>query len=67
MAALVSYAGNEAVAVLLISLGKKNGFRNNCLRMRWVGHSMHLESCIIIDPKLELSQIQILKIHPMRN
>jgi divalent metal cation (Fe/Co/Zn/Cd) transporter len=27
------------------------------LRMRWVGHNMQLESCILVDPKLEFSQI----------
>jgi cation diffusion facilitator family transporter len=29
----------------------------NYLRMRWVGHSLQLESCILVDPKLEFSQI----------
>lgn len=31
------------------------------LRMRWVGHSMHLESSILVDPKLEFSQIHTVK------
>lgn len=33
----------------------------NYLRMRWVGHSLHLESCILINPKLEFSQIQYIR------
>jgi cation diffusion facilitator family transporter len=29
----------------------------NYLRMRWVGHRLHLESCISVDPKVEFTQI----------
>jgi len=28
----------------------------NYLRMRWVGHSLHFESCILVDPNLDISQ-----------
>jgi len=31
------------------------------LRMRWVGHCLHLESCIHVDPTLDFSQVQLIK------
>jgi len=33
----------------------------NYLRLRWVGHSMRLESCILVDSKLEFSQITTIR------
>lgn len=33
----------------------------NYLRMRWVGHCLHLESSVSVDPELELSQIASLR------
>lgn len=33
----------------------------NYLRMRWIGHSLHLESCISIDPNFEFTQIPNLR------
>jgi cation diffusion facilitator family transporter len=33
----------------------------NYLRMRWVGHCLHLESCISIDPDYEFSQVSSLR------
>ncbi len=30
----------------------------NYVRMRWVGHCLHLESCITVDPSNEFSNIR---------
>ena len=33
----------------------------NYLRMRWVGHCLHLESCISIDPQYEFAHVHKLR------
>jgi len=33
----------------------------NYLRMRWVGHSLHLEGCITVDPEYDFRQIRRLR------
>jgi cation diffusion facilitator family transporter len=35
----------------------------NYLRMRWIGHCLHLESCISVDPDYEFSEIPDLRKH----
>jgi cation diffusion facilitator family transporter len=33
----------------------------NYARMRWVGHSLHLEACLQLDPQIEFTQIPAIK------
>jgi cation diffusion facilitator family transporter len=33
----------------------------NYLRLRWVGHCMHLEGCLLVDPNIEFTQVETVK------